>query len=99
MTIFNFKNLKYNDYIGENRVKEIEENQKLIEYYNKIKEQGKTIQNKYNFKIPDYVLEAIVGSENKIEINSFINLAKVNNRITLAQAKILKKEYGVLIVY
>lgn len=61
-----------------------------------IKVQGSEIQKKYNFTIPDYILEEIVTTRNKLDrlnIQLMINMAVINNRLTKGQARMLKKEY------
>ena len=58
--------------------------------------QRKNIQNRFNFKIPIYVLDEIIESNDKIlkdNLNAIINLARVNDRISLEEADILKKQY------
>jgi len=58
--------------------------------------QRKRIQNKFNFKIPVYVLDEIIESNDRIikdNLNAIINLARVNDRISLKEAEILKEHY------
>lgn len=56
----------------------------------------KKIQEKFQFEIPIYILNEIIESRNKHRednINALINLATINNRIDVENAKILKNEY------
>jgi len=72
-----------------------EKNRILKEYLNFLKDERKKIQDKFNFNVPTYILDEIIESKNrnrKENINALINLAKVNDRITAEQAKILKEE-------
>lgn len=50
------------------------------------------IQNKFNFEIPNYILEIIPKGDTS-EIRVFIGLALVNNRISKEQANILIFNY------
>lgn len=50
------------------------------------------IQNKFNFEIPNYILEIIPKGDTS-EIRVFIGLALVNNRISEEQANILISEF------
>lgn len=71
-------------------------NNELIERIKKVKEKEQKIQEKFNFIIPDYVLNEIVETEDNPDpdnINALINLAIVNNRINKRNAKILKKYF------
>ena len=73
-----------------------EELQKLLTEFMFIKMKGNEIQKKFNFIIPDYVLEEIVLTRNKLDklnLNLMINLAVINNRLTKRQAKMLKNEF------
>lgn len=59
-----------------------------------IKAQGREIQKKFEFVIPDYVLDEIVLARNKLNklnLQLMINMAVLNNRLTNEQAKELKK--------
>ena len=62
----------------------------------RIYKRGIEIQNQYGFKIPDYVLYEIVKSEkdknNIRNIIQLINLAMINKRILLKDARILTKD-------
>lgn len=61
-----------------------------------IKAQGREIQKNFDFTIPDYILEEIVLTRNKLEklnLQIMINIAVINNRITKGQAIKLKKAY------
>ena len=61
-----------------------------------IKAQGREIQKNFDFIIPDYVLEEIVLTRNKLEklnLLIMINMAVLNNRITNIQASQLKSAY------
>lgn len=70
--------------------------ERLLEIEQRIYKRGIKIQNKYGFKIPDYVLYEIVKSEkdknNVRNIIQLINLAKINKRILLKDASILIKD-------
>ena len=55
----------------------------------------KQIQDEFDFVIPDYILQEIVQKEKryiKENINALINLAKLNNRLSITQARILKSK-------
>ncbi len=55
----------------------------------------KQIQDEFDFVIPDYILQEIVQKEKryiKENINALINLAKLNNRLSINQARILKSK-------
>lgn len=66
----------------------------MSNYYNDIKAEGKKIQEKYSFIIPDYVLEEIVRDNIiKEKLIFFINIAKINNRITEEEANVLKHDF------
>lgn len=61
-----------------------------------IKAQGREIQKNFDFTIPDYILEEIVLTRNKLEklsLQIMINMAVLNKRITKGQAIKLKKSY------
>ena len=67
---------------------------KCLEINNRIKEQGKKIQENYSFIIPDYILEEIVkNKEYSDTLLSFINLAKINERLTEEEAMVLKRDF------
>lgn len=70
--------------------------ERLLEIEQRIYKRGIEIQNKYGFKIPDYVLYEIIKSEkdknNVRNIIQLINLAKINKRISLKNARILIKD-------
>lgn len=70
--------------------------ERLLEIEQRIYKRGIEIQNKYGFEIPDYVLYEIVKSEkdknNVRNIIQLINLAKINKRILLKDARILIKD-------
>ena len=73
-----------------------EKNRMLKEYLNFLANERKKIQDKFKFDIPTYILDEIIESKNrhrKENINALINLAKVNERVTDEQAKILKNEF------
>lgn len=54
----------------------------------------KKIQEKYKFEIPKYILRELASSSyNKKELCMLINMAVINNRITIKEGEILKKEY------
>lgn len=55
----------------------------------------KQIQDEFDFVIPDYILQEIVQKEKryiKENINALINLVKLNNRLSINQARILKSK-------
>ena len=55
----------------------------------------KQIQDEFDFVIPDYILQEIIQKEKryiKENINALINLAKLNNRLSINQARILKSK-------
>lgn len=61
-----------------------------------IKAQGREIQKKFEFTIPDYILEEIVLTRNKLEklsLQIMINMAVLNKRITKGQARKLKNAF------
>ena len=61
-----------------------------------IKAQGREIQKNFDFTIPDYILEEIVLTRNKLEklsLQIMINMAVINERITKAEGNKLKKIY------
>lgn len=72
-------------------------NKILLDEYKIIKERCNIIQSKYLFKIPNYILEEIVRFDktrnNAETTNLLINLAMINNRITIEQAEILRKDF------
>lgn len=74
-----------------------EKNKILLDEYKETKEKCNIIQSKYLFEIPYYILEEIVKfdkTENNTEvINLLINLAMLNNRITVEQSEILRKDF------
>lgn len=70
-------------------------NQQLIEDLKKLQSKMKQIQDEFDFVIPDYILQEIVQKEKryiKENINALINLAKLNNRLSINQARILKSK-------
>lgn len=70
--------------------------QELIAKMMFIKAQGSEIQKKYEFTIPDYILEEIVLTRiklNRLNLQLMINMAVLNNKLTKEQARILKNEY------
>ena len=61
-----------------------------------IKAQGREIQKNFDFTIPDYILEEIVLTRNKLEklsLQIMINMAVLNKRITKGQARKLKEVF------
>jgi len=73
-----------------------EKNRILKEYIEWMNIERKKIQEKFQFEIPIYILDEIIESKNKHRednINALINLATINNRIDVENAKILKNEY------
>lgn len=70
--------------------------QRLLSELEYIKAQGREIQKNFDFTIPDYILEEIVLTRNKLEksnLQIMINMAFLNNRITKGQAIKLKNVY------
>ena len=70
--------------------------QRLLAELEFIKAQGREIKKNFDFTIPDYILEEIVLTRNKLEklnLQIMINIAVINNRITKGQAIKLKKAY------
>ena len=52
------------------------------------------IQNRYKFKVPKYILtELVENGSDKLNICSLINLAVMNDRISVNEGKLLKKDY------
>ncbi len=73
-----------------------EELQELLIKMRHIIEQCEEIQKKFEFTIPNYVLEEIVFTKNKMEkcnLHLMINIAFLNNKLTKRQAQKLKKYY------
>lgn len=73
-----------------------EKNRILKEYIEWMNIERKKIQEKFQFEIPIYILDEIIESRNKHRednINALINLATINNRINVENAKTLKNEY------
>lgn len=61
-----------------------------------IKKKCKDIQKKFEFTIPDYVLEEIVltrNKEEKVNLCLMINIAVLNNKLTKGQARKIKNIY------
>ena len=61
-----------------------------------VKAQGSEIQKNFYFTIPDYILDEIVLTKNKLEklnLNILINIAVINHRLTKGQATMLKKAF------
>ena len=69
----------------------------LIEMQNIIDERqrkSEKLQSKFNFKIPNYVIEELIKDNKNYDIlNSMIGIAVVNGRLSREQAKILRKLY------
>lgn len=79
-----------------------EELERILKLEERIAKRGKEIQRKYTFEIPDYVLHEIVEKEEENSndnIIALINLATVNNKILLENAKILKRDVKTRKVY
>ncbi len=78
-----------------------EELERILKLEERIAKRGKEIQRKYTFEIPDYVLHEIVEKEENSNDNiiALINLATVNNKILLENAKILKRDVKTRKVY
>lgn len=73
-----------------------EKNRILKQKIELLERERKKIQDNFEFKIPKYVLDEIIESKGRIlkdNLNAIINLAKVNDRLTLEEADILKKQY------
>ena len=52
------------------------------------------IQSKYEFNIPKYILtELVENGSDKLNICSLINLAVMNDRISVNEGNLLKKDY------
>ena len=70
--------------------------ERLLKIEQRIYKRGSEIQNQDGVKIPDYVLYEIVKSEkdknNIRNIIQLINLAMINKRILLKDARILTKD-------
>ncbi len=65
-----------------------------IEYLQEIKSRCLKIQNKYEFKIPEYILTEIAEENyDRMNLCLLINMAIINNRLTSEEGKILKTEY------
>lgn len=68
--------------------------EKCMSIYKTTKEKGKKIQENYTFEIPDYILDEIIENETpKDKLIYFINLAKLNDRISEEQSEILKYDF------
>lgn len=68
--------------------------EKCMSIYKTRKEKEKKIQENYTFEIPDYILDEIIKNETpKEKLIYFINLAKINNRISEEQSEILKHDF------
>ena len=80
-----FKNYTINDV--ENNVEKIKE----IEIWNKeFEELKEKLENYFKFEIADYIVSDILECENYNHVCLMINLAVVNNRISLEDSIILK---------
>ena len=83
--------------MSEFKREEIEEKNRILKEKIKQREiQRNQIQNLFDFKIPVYVLDEIIESKDRVlkdNLNAIINLARVNDRISLSEAKILKNHY------
>lgn len=76
--------------------------EKMLNLERRIAKRGEEIQRKYTFEIPDYVLHEIVEKEERNSndnIIALINLATINNKISLENSKILKKDVKTREVY
>lgn len=69
----------------------------IIEMQNIIDERqrkSEKLQSKFNFKIPNYVIEELIKDNKNYDIlNSMIGIAVVNGRLSREQAQILRKLY------
>lgn len=77
--------------ILKNKYKEIIKMQNII-----IENQRKSerLQRKFNFKIPDYVIEELIKDNKDYDVlNSMICVAIANNRLSKENAQILKRLY------
>lgn len=73
-----------------------ERNRILKQKIAQLEVQREKIQNRFNFKIPVYVLDEIIESNERVikdNLNAIINLARVNDRISLKEAEVLKEHY------
>lgn len=73
-----------------------ERNRILKQKIAQLEVQREKIQNRFNFKIPVYVLDEIIESNDRVikdNLNAIINLARVNDRISLKEAEVLKEHY------
>ncbi|MDO5555583.1 MAG: hypothetical protein Q4G09_02715 [Clostridia bacterium] len=60
----------------------------------KLIEKAKTLQMKFDFKIPKYVLsEIVLPNYSKNNLCALINLAVMNNKLSKHSANILKKNF------
>lgn len=61
-------------------------------------ERASEIQTKFDFVLPDYIIDEIIENENSksfLNLHYLINCAVVNNRITENNAKLLKQIYSI----
>ena len=68
----------------------------ILKQYCEMKTQGREIQKNFDFFIPDYILDEIVLTQNKqqkLNLLTLINLARINEKLTEEQASILKNKY------
>ena len=73
-----------------------EKNRILKEKIAQLEIERKKIQDNFKFNIPIYVLDEIIDADGKVikdNLNAIINLARVNDRITIEEAEVLKKHY------
>ncbi|MBP3596890.1 MAG: hypothetical protein J6J60_05790 [Clostridia bacterium] len=73
-----------------------EKNRILKQKIELLERERKKIQDNFEFKIPNYVLDEIIESKGRIlkgNLNAIINLARVNDRLTLEEADILKEQF------
>lgn len=60
---------------------------------------AKIIQSKFNFILPDYIIDEIIKNEEKkdyLNLNYLINLAVINGRISKDNGKLIKKTYNII---
>lgn len=91
-----FKRL-FNFAKSQNSLETIVELSKLQETLAIKEEKTNKIKEKFNFSLPDYIIEEIIENEktkNYINLHYLINCAVVNERISVSNAKLLKQIYS-----
>lgn len=79
-------------YYTANDISEVVEKIKKIEIRKKFEELKEKLEGYFNFEITDYIVSAILDCETYNHVCLMINLAVVNNRISLENSIILKDE-------